>query len=341
MSVRRATAAVAVAVAVVVFVAGCSGGVADEDGAARAGASSVPQPAGTAAASDPGSSTLPPGPPVSGGDLTYPVRTETIRLVDEVRTTPAAGSLPEEPRRTLETWLWVPEGEGPFPLVVFGHGLAGHPRLFTQLLGTWASHGYVVAAPTFPRTNRDVPEPTAGLADFEHQPGDMAFVLDEVLAMAAADGPLAGVVDPERIGAAGLSLGGGTTYGFAYNGCCRDDRIDAVQVLAGADFPLPGELDLSTGPPLLVVHGTADPAIPYDTAVRIVGSAGVPTWFVTLVDGLHAQPFEDSESPYDRHVEDLTTAFWDVHLAGRPDRQVAFETAASVPGLIGLQAPDR
>jgi predicted dienelactone hydrolase len=276
--------------------------------------------------------------PVSGGDRSYPTTMRVLTLRDPDRTTPAAGPMPDEDHRSLETWLWAPDAPGPFPLIVFAHGFNGHPELFGQLFGAWASHGYVVAAPQFPRTSSEAADPTAGLPDFASQPGDLAFVLDEVLDRAEPGGELDGVVDADRVGAAGLSLGGGTVYGFAYNECCRDDRVDAVEILAGADFPLPGELDLSRGPPLLVVHGTLDPAIPYATAQRLVASAGVPTWFVTLVDGLHSQPFDDLDSPYDRHVEAFTTDFWDVHLAGRSNRQAAFEADADVEGLVELEA---
>lgn len=276
--------------------------------------------------------------PISGGDRTYPTTMRVLALRDPDRTTPAAGPTPEDDHRSLDTWLWAPDAPGPFPLIVFAHGFNGHPELFSQLFDVWASHGYVVAAPQFPRTSNRAQDPTAGLPDFASQPGDLAFVLDEVLERAAPGGELDGVVDADRVGAAGLSLGGGTVYGFAYNECCRDDRVDAVEILAGADFPLPGELDLSTGPPLLVVHGTLDPAIPYSTAQRLVGAAGVPTWFVTLRDGLHSQPFDDLDSPYDRHVEAFTTDFWDVHLAGRSDRQQAFEADTDVEGLVELEA---
>ena len=277
--------------------------------------------------------------PRSGLDVTYEVRVTQRTFVDDSRSTPEVGDLAAEDERRLETWLWVPEGDGPFPLIAFSHGVDGRPEGFGQLLSAWASHGYVVAAPAFPRTNDDVADPMLGLSDLAEQPGDVSFVIDEVLVLAEPGGELEGLVDADRIGAGGLSLGGGTTYGLVYNSCCRDDRIVAAQVLAGADFPFPGEYDLSTGPPLLVAHGTLDPAIPYDTAVRIVDSAGVPTWFVTLVDGLHSMPFDDFESPYDRDVEQLTTAFWDVHLAGRDDRLAVFEAAAEVPGLITLRRP--
>jgi predicted dienelactone hydrolase len=39
--------------------------------------------------------------------------------------------------------------DGPFPLVVFGHGFAVTPDLYKRLLQAWARAGYVVAAPLF------------------------------------------------------------------------------------------------------------------------------------------------------------------------------------------------
>ena len=44
-----------------------------------------------------------------------------------------------------------PRGKGPFPLIVFAHGSAGHPEKFTKLFSSWAAAGYIVAAPAFPR----------------------------------------------------------------------------------------------------------------------------------------------------------------------------------------------
>ena len=317
--------------AVLVVAVGACAGTTEEAGGdpadARADGSAAPAAPGTTEAMA----------PITGADVSYDVVTEVRTWVDGTRTTPEAGREPAEDVRALETYLWYPEGDGPFPLIAFAHGFAGHPERFSELLSWWAAHGYVVAAPRFPRTSSDSPDNVEGLPDLASQPGDVSFVIDRVLAASAPGGDLEGLVDGERIGAAGLSYGGGTTYGLVYNSCCRDDRIDAAEVLAGFDFPFPGTYDLSVGPPLLIVHGTADPALAYDEAVRVAEGAGVPTWFVTLVDGLHAQPFQDDPSPFDRQVEALTLDFWDEHLAGRTDRVGAIEASADVPGLIELQ----
>jgi len=268
------------------------------------------------------------------------VRTEVVTWVDSSRPTPVFGIAPAASDRTLDTWLFVPVGEGPFPLIAFAHGFNGHPDKFTDLLETWASHGYVVAAPVFPRTNNKAPDPTSGLADLADQPGDISFVIDRALAANEQGGSLEGRIDPDRIGAGGLSLGGGTTYGLVYNSCCRDERIDAVEILAGADFPMPGEFDFSSGPPILIAHGTADPAIPIATADRVAAVIAPPVWYVTLIDGLHAQPFENDDSPYDEMVERFTTDFWDVYLRGDDTRSDTLQANAQVDGLSTLTVRD-
>ena len=66
--------------------------------------------------------------------------------------------------------------------------------------------------------------------DLGEQPADLGFVLDELL---GPESRLEAPVDPELIGAGGLSLGGATVYGLVYDDCCRDDRVAAAMVLDG------------------------------------------------------------------------------------------------------------
>ena len=151
----------------------------------------------------------------------YRTRTEvehlTLDLVDPSRVTPRA-NVPGHDGRSWSPRSTSPPVPGPFPLITFSHGWAGHPRKFTQLFEAWAEAGYVVAAPAFPLSNDQAPG-GATSDDVTNQPGDISFVIDEVLAASedAAD-PLYGAVDPDHIGTAGLSLGGVTTYGLAFAG---------------------------------------------------------------------------------------------------------------------------
>lgn len=257
-------------------------------------------------------------------DRPYEVDVVDLTLVDESRPTTDAAGAEVAAERTLPTVVHVPQGGGPFPLVAFAHGFGGDPQRFSQLLGEWAAAGYVVAAPTFPITSAGSPHYSAdawvGVAD---QPGDLSFVIDEVLDLSAEEGSeLSGAVDPERIAAAGMSLGGGTAYGVAFNDCCRDERLDAVTIISGIPFPVGGEFDFTGGLPTFVIHGDADATLPYTQAQATFAELDPPKFLLTLFGGSHSPPSEDWESPWDTVVETTTVDFWDAYLAtagGEPD----------------------
>lgn len=263
---------------------------------------------------------------------TLPTRTEvehrTLDLVDTSRPTPAGAGLPASDERHLVTEIWIPAGEGPFPLIAFSHGLAGHPRKFTQLFRAWAEAGYAVVAPAFPLSNDEVPgEPT--FADLANQPGDISFVLDQV------EGE--DFVDPERIAVAGLSLGGATTYGVAFNDCCLDERPLAAMVLDGARLAVGGEFHLGSGLPLMIVHADEDYALPYSEAVDAYADAAAPKWFVTLHELAHAEPFENTPDPADELVVAVTTAFWDRWLGDDESAEERIEAAVTPASLATLE----
>ncbi len=266
-------------------------------------------------------------------------------FVDRVRKTPAGhpsgGSTPpaEKPSRTLVTEIYYPVSPGPRPLIMFSHGLGGHPSKFTKLFSVWAAAGYVVVAPAFPLTNSDVPGWLADGFDLWDQPRDISFVLDQVLAASTTPGdPLEGRVDPARLGAAGLSLGGATTFALGFNPCCRDDRFRAVEILSGAMLPMPDAYTFEVSVPVLIIHGDKDASLPYSGAVQAFGLAKPPKYLVTLIGGTHAPPYEDEPSPHDELVERATVDFWDAYLAGETDRLAELERDAAVDGLSGIQA---
>jgi dienelactone hydrolase len=220
------------------------------------------------------------------------VTTTTMTFVDTSRPTPPWNGMARKPSRTLVTTIWYPArrsgsvataGDGSYPLIVFAHGLGGSPQGYQKLLTAWAAAGYVVAAPLFPLSSSETPGGPDG-GDIGSQPGDVSFVIDQMLkASAATNGPLSGLVDPNEIGAAGHSNGAITTLGLVANSCCRDSRVKAAVVMAGTTEGLGrGHYELAKAPPLLVVQDVHDGLIPYADAVAVYNQARGPKALLAL-----------------------------------------------------------
>lgn len=237
---------------------------------------------------------------------------ETRALVDASRATPANGAAPAVGTRTLDTRLWYREQAAPgtpacgrrgCALVVLAHGFGGNTARFEALARDLADRGWIVAAPAFPLTNDAAPGGhLTGLGDTVRQPGDLSFVVDELLAAAGdpAD-PLAGRLDPQRsVGLLGHSLGGTTAVAATRLDCCRDARIAATVLVAPGVvlveplFRSPGS---AAGPPTLVVNGSRDPVVPPATSRAWFESIEGPAGLVVLDGGAHSDIVENVVAP--------------------------------------------
>jgi dienelactone hydrolase len=304
-ALRAALAAGALAVAA------CGGGSTDGDAAPEADAAPTTAPA---------------------APLEVDVVTETF--VDTSRPTAAGTQSPARPERTIVTRIAHPTDGGPYPLVVLAHGASGHPDEYSDTVPLWASDGFVVASPAFPLTNREVPGALANAGDVVNQPGDVSFVIDQVLA--ANDdpsSPLHGLVDPDAIGVVGHSLGGATTWAVSFSPTLRDERIDSAVVFAGLTLPMGGsEFEFDSGLPLLVMHGDRDDIRP-DLDMAAYEQAVSPKWFVTLLGAEHVPAFTDAASPYDDLVTRTVLDFWHGTLDGDAAALERVTTDATDPAL--------
>jgi dienelactone hydrolase len=192
--------------------------------------------------------------------------------------------------------------------------------------------GYVVAAPTFPLSSGTAPGGPS-LVDYQDQPADVSFVLDRVLRLARRNrAGLRKTISRHRIGAAGHSLGAVTTLALAANGCCRDRRIDAAVAWAGLLLPFTGGTYFSARtPPLMLVHGTADPT--YSASVDIYRQASRPKAFVTLVNGPHIPNIPPWVDP----TENSTADWFDGFLKADRTAFKRLAVHANVPGAASLQ----
>ena len=205
-------------------------------------------------------------------DGIYGIGTQNITLIDRERTIEASGEFPGSDERRLDVIVWYPaddngdpvEGET-WPLLVYAHGTLGYPDNATHFVEYLVKRGYVVAAPTFPLTSSKsftgVSSP--GMFDTPNQPDDVSVVIDRLLADEAW-GPM---IDDNRIGCVGHSLGAITCYFSTYGVQTRDGRIDAsamigagdpVQAALASDFGFDGVAHAPVSVPALFLSGERD-----------------------------------------------------------------------------------
>jgi len=270
------------------------------------------------------------GAPAASAIAPHAVGVLAETFVDDSRPTPAHLGVPGLPNRALVTTVWYPadgthgtspvpgatgdRAGGPYPLIVFAHGLGGNPQFYEAVLSRWAAAGYVVAAPLFPLTHAGTP---GGLDqdDVFNQPGDMRFVITSMLAAAAAStGPLSGLISPSEIGVSGQSDGAITALAFL-NSCCADARVKAVEVISGDPETLPnGQYRYSGNPPTLIAHGTLDPLLPYNQMVSFFNMLTGPKAFLSMVGADHTD-YLTAGKWFDSFLR-TTIDFWQAHLLG-------------------------
>jgi fermentation-respiration switch protein FrsA (DUF1100 family) len=215
---------------------------------------------------------------------TYSVTSRTENFEDTTRATTATKSSAASTSRKLPTLIISPTASSgtagkKFPLFVFGHGLGAVPMQYETLLKAIAARGYVVAAPTFPLSNKDAPG-GPNLFDEPNQPADMSFVITQMLKDSA--------VDADLIVAGGHSLGAITTIDLTANSCCFDKRVDAAVMVAGtANVFTTGKLFQGTAVPSLFIHGDKDPTVNYSLGYSTWKAAQSPKWFLTVLGGDH------------------------------------------------------
>jgi polyhydroxybutyrate depolymerase len=247
---RRLLVAAALLVALATVIAAVTSAT-----AAPGAAPSAAGPVGTAPAVRPGVSDLPRSagcgrPPSPGPRATA---TPTGDLVQLLR----VGSLTRSYR------LAVPTGyrpSVPTPLILLFHGSGSdalQTSIYTQLPRRASRAGFLVATP-------DAVDGTWTLSAPGARTDDLALVKALITSLSSRY-----CVDPDRVFAAGISLG---SEFAAISACTSSLRIAAVGLVA-AEFllrPCPGPL------PVIAFHGTADPIVAYRSGATGAAVPGVP-----------------------------------------------------------------
>jgi dienelactone hydrolase len=228
----------------------------------------------------------------------------------------------------------APIAAGHFPLVIFAHGFAVTPYPYRRLLRSWASAGFIVAAPVFPLENANAPG-GPDESDLIHEPRDISFVITQMVRSAA----FARSIAPGEIAVSGQSDGAMAALATAYDGAYRDSRVRAAVVLSGAELPYGGFTFPAAGasPPLLASQGTADTInLPFHT-YQFFNQAPRPKFLLRLLGAHHLPPYT-YEQPQLGVVARVSIAFLDLYL--KHDRRQAAQIPrwGNLSGVAALTA---
>jgi predicted dienelactone hydrolase len=236
---------------------------------------------------------------------------------------------------------------GRLPLVIFSHAFGGcgtQSLFFTEEL---ARHGYIVAAPD----HRDALCSVDGRGSFHIANSEQSFFkpenwtpatyidrkndLQTVIASLLRNPTFGKFIDPDRIGAAGHSLGGYVIFGMAGGwSSWKDDRIKAALLFSPYLVPFAKRnLIRQIGIPIMYQGAQLDIGItPFLKGPSgVYARSGVPKYYVELHGGNH---FEWTNllcigqrtveaclhaKPNARTIDDYGIGFLNEYLKGIPD----------------------
>lgn len=251
--------------------------------------------------------------------------------------------------------VW-PHGPGPFPVVVFSHGLGATREAYEYLARRWAADGiatvYLQHAGTDASIFRGARDRTRAMrqavadrARVDARPRDVAFALDHLAALARTSPSLRRKLDLTRVGIAGHSMGAWTMLAAA----ASDPRPCAVLALSAPVRALAGDSD-RVRIPLMLMTGTADvspvsdctPAerrIPYDRAASaeklLIVFAGGDHWIFSGRG--HGKAPLPSDQRLQAAIADASAAFWRAYLSGDAGAH-AWLFGGGLSGALGAQA---
>ena len=148
----------------------------------------------------------------------------------------------DDSENPLQLRITFPKQDGPFPVIVFSHGLFGTNDHYLMLTEFWASHGYVVIQPNHP----DSMALGTRFGDFTatrcwaERPQQVSAVFDSLDQLVKQHPQLKGKMNDQRMGVGGHSFGAGTANLLAgakvsyrrWGSSLADERIKAALLMS-------------------------------------------------------------------------------------------------------------
>jgi predicted dienelactone hydrolase len=259
--------------------------------------------------------------------------------------------------RSIPVKAYYPEkGRGPFPVILFSHGLGGSREGYTYLGNYWAGQGYIVLhlqhAGSDSEIWKDAPpgDVLTAMRRAASQPRntqdrifDIKFAIDQLAALNDEPGPLQRRLDLSRIGVAGHSYGALTSLAIAGQtfitaaGARSSSPDPRVRAIIAMSAPPPKNKELrravyaSVRLPCLHITGTRDvsplgASLPEDRRAAFDNSVNSSAFLIDFKDGDHmvfaGLKRNSARAQLDDEILRLTqissTAYWDAFLKENP-----------------------
>jgi predicted dienelactone hydrolase len=184
--------------------------------------------------------------------------------------------------RKLPVKIYYPSlREGPFPVVIFSHGLGGDRNGYSYLGQYWARYGYISVHVQHPGSDSAIWQNSGNLIEMAlaakkavtdlknaiNRPLDVSFAIDRLLELnGKPQALLRGKIDTNRIAVAGHSFGGFTSM-----------------AVAGEVFMLPGGKEAVFRDPRVkaVIEMSAPKSFNSNQLDRVYGQITIPTFHMT------------------------------------------------------------
>jgi len=276
-----------------------------------------------------------------GGDGPY-----QVDILDDVVIKDPARS------RDIPVKIYYPEGKGPFPVILFSHGLGGSKEGGKYLGRFWASHGYISIHMTHFGSDTSLLDRSKSLEDnipilrkatenpaaLSDRPRDVSRTIDFLPEMGKTVAPLRGKIDTSAIGVSGHSFGAftvmisagafGNQARLIYRSDFKDPRpkaflamspqavrhgLDPKAVFGGIDRPLMTMTGSNDVDPIRQQMTGKDRLQPYE---NMPAGDKYSLW----IDGAYHWTFGDGrgrrtpDPEHHRYIKMASLAFWDAYL---------------------------
>lgn len=144
----------------------------------------------------------------------------------------------------------------------------------------------MVLSADYPLTNIQAPGGQKANAVI-HQPKDVSFLIDKILALEPEQRPFEGRIDVERIGVFGISLGGITSTLVAFHPEWRDPRVGTAISIAGVGDVFGPRFFDRARVPFLMIAGTADAIVDYELNALPIPDRIHDGGLVSIAGGTH------------------------------------------------------